>query len=335
MNKKAKTVLVAPLDWGLGHATRMCQLIDQFIDEGYVVHLAGSGASIDWLSQRYSSLPVCKISGKAIRYSSSGLSRLASIKLAFDFYYNYRQEKKFAEKCMLYFDIVVSDNRYGLSKLKKNKNQVSIFVTHQLFPRIKTGSRLLNEKIKKVLLGHIRKFDYCLIPDFRGKLNLSGELSHRNVMPERSFYIGPLSRFYNHHPITTASKDFFACVIISGPEPYREVLEKKFKEAFLKTGKKCIIINGQTGKEMMSQLVIHGHPSDDEFISYLLRSEYVISLAGYSSLMDLFVLGIKALVFPTPGQSEQEYFCRYLHHDFFTTFDDPDHVFEYLRNIAK
>ncbi|MEO1714790.1 MAG: glycosyltransferase, partial [Bacteroidota bacterium] len=39
-------------------------------------------------------------------------------------------------------------------------------------------------------------------------------------------------------------------------------------------------------------------------------SELVVCRSGYSSLMDLKVLGKKALLIPTPGQTEQEYLAH-------------------------
>ena len=41
------------------------------------------------------------------------------------------------------------------------------------------------------------------------------------------------------------------------------------------------------------------------------RSKLVISRSGYSTLLDLAVLGLKALMVPTPGQIEQEYLSTY------------------------
>ncbi len=41
------------------------------------------------------------------------------------------------------------------------------------------------------------------------------------------------------------------------------------------------------------------------------RAKLVISRSGYSTLLDLAVLGLKALMVPTPGQIEQEYLSIY------------------------
>ena len=37
----------------------------------------------------------------------------------------------------------------------------------------------------------------------------------------------------------------------------------------------------------------------------------VVSRSGYSTILDLAVIGAKALMTPTPGQTEQEYLAEY------------------------
>ena len=42
MKKKAKKVLVGPLDWGLGHITRTIPIIEKLIERGHDVHTCGN-----------------------------------------------------------------------------------------------------------------------------------------------------------------------------------------------------------------------------------------------------------------------------------------------------
>jgi UDP-N-acetylglucosamine:LPS N-acetylglucosamine transferase len=64
-------------------------------------------------------------------------------------------------------------------------------------------------------------------------------------------------------------------------------------------------------------------PNDEDIETYsflpkekreelLNRSKLVISRSGYSTIMDLAVIGTKALMIPTPGQIEQEYLATHL-----------------------
>ena len=41
------------------------------------------------------------------------------------------------------------------------------------------------------------------------------------------------------------------------------------------------------------------------------RAKLVVSRSGYSTILDLAVIGTKALMVPTPGQIEQEYLAEY------------------------
>jgi hypothetical protein len=49
--------------------------------------------------------------------------------------------------------------------------------------------------------------------------------------------------------------------------------------------------------------------SDEELLPLLQQADKIIVRSGYSTIMDLAVLGLlhKAEFHPTPGQSEQEY----------------------------
>ncbi len=55
---------------------------------------------------------------------------------------------------------------------------------------------------------------------------------------------------------------------------------------------------------------IHFLPRDkrEEFLN---RTKLVVSRSGYSTILDLAVIGTKALMIPTPGQIEQEYLAEY------------------------
>jgi UDP-N-acetylglucosamine:LPS N-acetylglucosamine transferase len=44
----------------------------------------------------------------------------------------------------------------------------------------------------------------------------------------------------------------------------------------------------------------------------MLQSSLIISRSGYSTIMDLVVLEKKAVLVPTPGQTEQEYLAKLL-----------------------
>jgi UDP-N-acetylglucosamine:LPS N-acetylglucosamine transferase len=54
------------------------------------------------------------------------------------------------------------------------------------------------------------------------------------------------------------------------------------------------------------------HASTAEIGGLLARARAVVCRGGYTTIMELASLGKKAVLVPTPGQTEQEYLARYL-----------------------
>ena len=59
-------------------------------------------------------------------------------------------------------------------------------------------------------------------------------------------------------------------------------------------------------------VVIYNFLATDELNRVMLQSSLIISRSGYSTIMDLEVLEKKAVLVPTPGQTEQEYLAKLL-----------------------
>jgi UDP-N-acetylglucosamine:LPS N-acetylglucosamine transferase len=57
--------------------------------------------------------------------------------------------------------------------------------------------------------------------------------------------------------------------------------------------------------------LIYTYLQKKERESVMNRAKLILSRSGYSTIMDLAVLGKKAIFVPTPGQTEQEYLSRY------------------------
>ena len=187
-----KKLLVAPLDWGLGHATRCVPVIRDLLNNHCEVWLAGEEMQEKLLREEFPSLSFLPLKGYRIKYGKSGFtgkillqvpSILSSIK---------EENKWLKEQVVKYgFEAVISDNRYGLY----HKNIFSVFITHQLY--IKSSLGKWSEKmLQKWNYKFINRFNECWIPDKEGENNLAGELSHPEKLPSiPTTYIGPLSRF--------------------------------------------------------------------------------------------------------------------------------------------
>ena len=67
-------------------------------------------------------------------------------------------------------------------------------------------------------------------------------------------------------------------------------------------------------------LDVFDFPSKEVLKKLILSSQTIICRSGYSTLMDMHVLGKNELILiPTPGQTEQEYLADYWHKQFGTT----------------
>src|SRR6185436_4198292 len=72
-------ILVAPLDWGLGHATRCIPIIRELQARGCEVLLAGEGAQEHLLKEEFPQLPFLQLDGYRVRYSRSAVGLVLSI----------------------------------------------------------------------------------------------------------------------------------------------------------------------------------------------------------------------------------------------------------------
>lgn len=211
-------------------------------------------------------------------------------------------------------DIIISDNRFGLW----NRKITSVYITHMPlvpFP----GSFKFLEPIGVLLHRQIiKKYTLCFIPDLPGDLNLSGRLSHNIKLPDNVRFIGILSRF------TDADKNIFDnnikfqhnTVILSGPEPQREILKQKLIALLKNKEPKTVMFEGnpKNAGEISGygNIAFYSHLPTVHMKEMIESSDLIITRSGYTTLMELVSLNLSALIIPTPGQTEQEYLAKYL-----------------------
>ena len=298
-----KRILVAPLNWGLGHVARCVPLIQALERLGAEVLLASDGGALRLLKAEFPQLPACELPSYRIRYESPNMVRNIAWQLP-RIFYAIRSEQWATEKLVSEHGIngIISDNRYGCFSSKAN----SVILTHQLHLRI--PNRFLEWTANGVLHRALRKFDAIWAPDVAEEPSLSGELSHGgpDVHPNVRF-IGPLSRLHADGSQT----EYDVAVVLSGPEPQRTFLEQRLLEQAMLLPQKFIFIQGKTrAKEhyyVAENVEMVSYLTSQELNEVLLASETIVCRSGYSSIMDLAALGKKALLIPTPGQTEQEY----------------------------
>jgi len=301
---KTQRILITPLNWGLGHATRCIPIIDALLKQGKEVLLASDGRALSLLKKEYPNLQIFKLPGYEIRYEGSDMiwniaKQLPKISRAI------LKEKKAVKKIVESekIDVIISDNRYGC----RNKQCKNIFITHQV--NIAIPNRALEIITNKINHHFINLFDECWIPDIQGTNNLAGKLSNHNKDHQ---FIGPLSRFKRKE----LKKEYDLIAVLSGPEPQRSILEAKIIEQLKSLNFKSLIVQGKTEKlettQISDQLQIVSYLTSKDLNEAILKSETVIARSGYSTIMDLVSLGKKAILIPTPGQTEQEYLAQRL-----------------------
>jgi uncharacterized protein (TIGR00661 family) len=305
-------ILVVPLDWGLGHATRCIPIITELIGQNCDVWLAGEGAQENLLRLEFPNLPFLALEGYRVQYSRSALGLLLSIfRQTHKILGAIKKENAWLQKMVREhaIDAVISDNRYGLY----HPAIPCIFITHQL--RIKSPLGKWSEKLlQKRNYHYINRFTECWVPDAAGDNSLAGDLSHPENQPAIPVkYLGILSRFDIKN---IPGKKDHVVVILSGPEPQRTLLEEKIIKEISYYPGTATIVRGLPGLETFipstGMIRFYNHLAVDELNREIQEAEFVISRSGYSTIMDIMKLRKKSILVPTPGQTEQEYLGNYL-----------------------
>ncbi|MEI6582639.1 MAG: glycosyltransferase [Chitinophagia bacterium] len=308
--KQNTKVLVAPLDWGLGHATRCIPIIKGLLSHGYEVFLAGEGAQSILLKAEFPQLTLIPLKGYRVSYSNH--KRGMALKLLWQLPKIWRAiqfENRWLHKqvALHHFNIIISDNRYGLH----HPSVKSIFITHQL--TIKAPFRVAEKWLQHIQYRLIRSFNTCWVPDITGLNNAAGILSHPAILPPVPVaYIGWLSRFEPKKlPVI-----YRYCIVLSGPEPQRNQLENKLLTQLTGITDSVLFIRGLPGAANLPatppNIICKNHLPQEALEMALLQSEWIISRTGYTTVMEILCLQKKAILIPTPGQTEQEYLAERL-----------------------
>lgn len=306
-----KRIIVCPLDWGLGHATRCIPVIRELQAQGAEVIIAADKRPLDLLKLEFPDLQFVVFPGYDIAYPETGSM---AIKMFFSIpkiLRKIKEEKLFLEEMIRKEKIkgVVSDNRYGLGI----KSVPSVLILHQLMVKSPVGEDLLH----RITKDYIRKFKFCWVPDFPGNENLSGDLAHQYPLPENARFVGPLSRLSCISQKDTSEKKYDLMVIISGPEPQRTVFENLIIDQVSKISQRSLVVLGKPESAITSKKInnaeVVSHLGAEQMFKAIEDSDIVVTRPGYSTIMDLAVMHKKAVFVPTPGQTEQEYLGKMYH----------------------
>ncbi len=311
---KPYKILIAPLDWGLGHATRSIPLIMSLLEEGCTIYIAADGQIKSLLQFEFPNATFLILRGYKIQYTKQKKYLLLKLMvqipgILFSIYKEYRWLKSIVKKHSI--DAVISDNRFGMY----HAGISSIYITHQLL--IKTGNKFSESIARRFHFWFIKKYTHCWVPDFEGKENIAGQLSHPENLPDNIQYIGCLSRFES---LEAAEIKYDLLILLSGPEPQRAIFEKLLLHQLQQFSGKVLLVRGQPGinetfcnsNGIPNNIQIKNHLAAKELNLAIEQAKIVICRSGYTTIMDLIKLQKKAILVPTPGQTEQEYLAVHL-----------------------
>lgn len=353
MEENQLIILFSALDWGLGHTTRSIPILTYFNKRNAQLMIAvqPGSPSEKVLHQHFPKAIFLPLQGYGITYAKN--RKLFAFKIFLQIpkiFKAIRRERKFVQNIVASHPIqlIIADNRYGFY----HQSVPSVFITHQL--RIAAPLRVMEAIIQKINYRYIQRFSQLWIPDLAGDSNLGGKLSHPLQMPKiPTYYIGLLSRLIDpknaqkdnikvaNEQITT----FKYLFLLSGPEPQRSILEKRLLEIVPKLKEKSILVRGlPTGAQTKEnntnsdlpigaligeqQLKIINYADPDTLLHLLQQAEFIVCRSGYSTVMDLLMLGKKGIYIPTPGQTEQQYLARRLmdqHWGYSFAQEEPDY----------
>jgi UDP-N-acetylglucosamine transferase subunit ALG13 len=271
------------------------------------VTIGGSGQSLELLKKEFPDLKWVSLAGYDPVYSRKKAMVWIMLKQLPKFIAAIVRERRAVQKYVdaNSIDIVISDNRYGC----RATNIKSIFITHQSNILMPKRFGWLAPFVRWINGYFMRRFDVCWIPDYPDQHSLAGDLIafgkstfHRNVN-----YLGTLSRFSFKPPDKI---DYDILAICSGPEPQRSIFERMLSAQLGNSGMRYILVRGVVGAPHETKKA--GFMTSADLESTICRSEMIICRCGYSSVMDMSVMGKKAIFIPTPGQTEQEYLAERL-----------------------
>ena len=269
---------MAPLNWGLGHATRCVPIIKGLLDEGHKVVIAADGYPLKFLRREFPHLEWVEFEGLKVEYADGESQVGAMLRQLPSFLRGIWREHKELKRIVEAYDIdvVVSDNRFGLWC----KDVHSVYVTHQLMVKMPRGLKWMEWSVWRLHRWFIGHYDECWVPDVEGEDNLSGDLSHKYPLLKNTRFIGPLSRFsiekvewetVRVEAEALGLKERYDVVaVISGPEPHRTNLEREITDYRLQItdSNQRAMVDGQQVLTPSGQALVPLKQGDNKIVDF-------------------------------------------------------------------
>lgn len=305
-------VIVSPMDWGLGHASRLSVVVATLVSRGCCVTLAGSGRSLDLLSADFPQLPVVSLPSFSPRIVAGRWLWLRIGLMVPTFLWGIIRERWQTERLVrrLRTDLIISDNRYGV----RSRRARSLFITHQFHPHVAPGAPgWVEGLVSRVLNLFVRGFDACLVPDVAIG-GLSGNLSSPVPVGVVAHKVGLLSRLALAEADGCGRVDWLG--VASGPEPQRsEFVDYLIARFDALEGRRVVVCADAQRRDFVSRggVEVIGLANASLLKGLMINAAHIVCRAGYSTIMDLAAIGRlngDVELIPTPGQAEQVYLAQ-------------------------
>jgi UDP:flavonoid glycosyltransferase YjiC (YdhE family) len=333
---KPRRIFFAPLDWGLGHVTRILPLIRRFLKQGDQVYVATRGRALELLKQEAGQCVFLDFPQYPIKYPHSKyfVTRFLFITYPQMLLAMWREKQALKVLQRQYrFDIIISDNRFCINL----PGVKSYLISHQLrykLPRLISRFEMIPEYFNYLFF---KKYDGIIIPDDDQRDNLTGELAHRmRFLPEsKMFYTGilcdlPPPAIVPAHPI-----DYL--ILVSGPEPQRSLFENIIFRQVNRLEGRIVVALGRPEKKYsirMGNARIYSYLNRQQIADYMRCADFIISRSGYTTIMEMVELKKNGVFVPTPGQIEQEFLARYYLQQGWC-FSMPQHKFDLITAVQQ
>ncbi|GAB5553141.1 MAG: glycosyltransferase [Saprospiraceae bacterium] len=299
-------VLICPLDWGLGHASRCIPIIERYLAEGATVVIASNGGAAQLLKKQFPALRLYSLPSYGIHYPTrSALFNffLSAPRICYAVIVEHFRLRKIINREQI--EYVISDNRLGCW----SKAIPSFYISHQL--QFAFRQKWLNSLAAWAHYCWYKNYKELWIPDLPPPQQIAGKLA-QPFGKKTVRYLGLLSQLESKE----ATLKYQALVILSGPEPQRSLLETKILTQLEQLPGPFLVVRGlpdtsEIYRPKNQSIASINFLGAKELSLKIAEASVVICRSGYSSIMDLLHLHQKAILIPTPGQPEQEYLAKY------------------------
>lgn len=296
---KEQKILLSVLNWGMGHVARSIALIRVLLEQQNEILIACDERQQKVFANYFDHVSFVDHSGYPFNFSGKGNFATDIFDNRKNLLKRFVDEQQQVETYVNTFqiDLVISDHRYGFF----SKQVPSIFVTHQIYLPLKWFQWPAQWYHRGLIKNNFTGI-WCIDDEHH---SMAGKLSFAK-QSDTVTYLGTLSRF----SAELCENENYILAIVSGPEPYARHFLDEIIAVSSSVSEEVICVIPEAYEhtpEIPSNLKIV--VADDWQVTDVLfmKCRMVISRAGYSTLMDLKQLQKKAVLVPTPGQTEQLY----------------------------